>query len=427
MQGKITVTIEKLVFGGQGLVRLEDGPVLFVWNALPGERVEVEILKKKKDYWEGVAVNILEASPERIKEKESIFLSTSPWQICTFESENTYKQELAQEIYERTGGLTFEEPIPIVFTEEEFGYRNKMEFSFVLSENGEISLAFFERGRNKKVSVDGSLLAEPIINTVACRILEWIKKTGMTTYNLKSLIIRSDGNAHAIAALFIKDELFFDDYPQLDEQFLGFQFYYSTHKSPASVPTKLLYTSGHDYLVARLNERELKFGLLSFFQVNIPIFSLALSEMALFLDKKKPFVDFYSGVGAIGLALHGGYSEAYLVDNNTEAIDYAKENILLNNFENVEAQCIPTEKITELITKDKQIIFDPPRAGLHQNVIDKLLEEQPSTLIYMSCNLSTHARDIALLESVYTVTSLKLFNFFPRTPHVEAIAILQKK
>jgi len=427
MQGKVTVTIEKFVFGGQGLARIENGPVLFVWNALPGERVEVEILKKKKDYWEGVAIHILEASPDRIKEKESVFLSTSPWQICTFESENAYKQQLAQEIYERTGGLHFESPLPIIYNEEEFGYRNKMEFSFVEDEEGKIQLAFFERGRNKKIAVEGSLLAEPIINTIAQNILQWVHTTGMTTYNLKSLIIRSDGEGHAIAALFIKDILSFEDYPELDKNFLGFQLYYSTHKSPASVPTKLLYTSGQDYLVTTLNGVGLKFGLLSFFQVNIPIFSLALSEMETYLDETKPLIDFYSGVGAIGLALSGHYTSAYLVDNNTEAIEYAQENILSNKLQNIEAECIPAEKITELIEKRKQIIFDPPRAGLHVDVIAKLLEEQPETIIYMSCNLSTHARDIALLQSIYSVTSLKLYNFFPRTPHVEAIAILQKK
>lgn len=434
--------IEKIVFGGQGLARLEDGRacpqgladsdsdgrrVVFVWNALPGELVELDIVKKKKDHLEAIATRILESSPERIEPKEEIFLSTSPWQMCHFEAEKKYKIEMAQEIYQRTGGLEREDPIEMVGDDRQYGYRNKMEFSFFEDEAGKIDLAFFMRGRRRKLAVEGSLLAEEAINATANHVLEWIRTTQMTTYNLKSLVVRSNGAGKAIAALFIKDRLSFEDYPAVTDTMEGFQLYYSTHKSPASVPTAKLYETGKDHLVANIRGRQLKFGLLSFFQINIPVFEQALEDISQFVDPSKDFVDFYSGVGAIGIPLAAQGKRVFMVDNNEEAIEYANQNIEVNGLSNAMAQCIPSEDITELISPERNIIFDPPRAGLHKKVVNRVLEVLPETIIYMSCNLSTHARDIQLLSEKYDVAFLKLYNFFPRTPHVEGLAVLKLK
>ncbi|MFZ2189463.1 MAG: methyltransferase, partial [Candidatus Magasanikiibacteriota bacterium] len=151
------------------------------------------------------------------------------------------------------------------------------------------------------------------------------------------------------------------------------------------------------------------------------------ADIGKFLDKAKSVVDFYSGVGAIALPLHDKYKSAVLVESNEEAVEYAKENIILNKINNCEAQLSPAEKIVDLITKDKIIIFDPPRAGLHEDVVKQVLATLPERIIYLSCNLSTQARDIKLLSEKYQVKFLKLYNFFPRTPHVEGLCVLELK
>lgn len=419
-----TLTIEKLVFGGQGLGRI-NGKVAFVWNALPGEEVEVEILSGKKDMYEAVATKILKPSPERVEPREAHFLSSAPWQMLDWDRENYWKKSIAIEQYGKIGGLILQQDPPKIVSDDRiYGYRNKIEFSFVVVPDGTISLAFFERGKHVCIPITGSLLAEPIINEVAQEILAWVNEQKIPIRSLKSLIVRSNGEGQAIAALFIKDELPFSSLPKIHDTWVGFQLFYSTHKSPASVPTKLMYSEGQDYLIAHLKSTQLKFGLLSFFQINIPVFDQALTDIADFLHPNMPLLDFYSGVGAIGLPLSHNRDSLTLVDSNEEAIQYAEENIKINKRKNTEAICIPAEKMTELITGDKQLLLDPPRAGLHPKVVATILQKRPPRIVYMSCDISTHARDIRLLSESYKVNFIKLYNFFPRTPHIEGLCVL---
>lgn len=419
-----TLTIEKLVFGGQGLGRI-NGKIAFVWNALPGEEVEVEILNGKKDMYEAVATKILTPSPERVQPEEAHFLSSAPWQMLDWDRENYWKKAIAIEQYGKIGGLILQQDPPKIVSDDRiYGYRNKIEFSFVVLPDGTTSLAFFERGRHERIPITGSLLAEPIINEVAQEILVWVNEQKIPMRSLKSLIVRSNGEGQAIAALFIKDELPFSSFPKIHDAWVGFQLFYSTHKSPASVPTKLMHSEGQDYLIAHLKSTQLKFGLLSFFQINIPVFDQALTDIADFLHPNMPLVDFYSGVGAIGLPLSHNRDSLILVDSNKEAIQYAKENIALNKRNNTEAFCMPAEKMTDVISGDKQLLLDPPRAGLHPKVVATILQKRPPRIVYMSCDIATHARDIRLLSEAYKVNFIKLYNFFPRTPHIEGLCVL---
>ncbi len=419
--------IDKLVFGGQGFGRTEDGQPAFVWNALPGEDVELNVLKKRKGVYEAVATEITNPSPDRIEPKESHWLSSSPWQHLSWEAELRWKKAIAAETYSKIGDLIIQsDELKIVTDDKQYGYRNKIEFSFIEKENGGVSLAFFARGQRHHIPADGSLLAEPVINDTAKKILAWVNEKKIPLRSLKTLIVRSDAKGHAIAALFIKDELSFDNYPALTDTLLGFHVYYSTHKSPASVPTKKLYSAGQDYLIAELKNTKLKFGLLSFFQINIPVFDLALNDIAAFLHPKIPIVDYYSGVGAISLPLSHNREHAILVDNNPEAIVYAQDNIALNNRKNAEAHCVMSEDMADVIEEGKMIILDPPRAGLHERLIRRLLVRKPVRIIYMSCDLATHARDLKMLSEGYKISFLRLYNFFPRTPHIEGLAVLDR-
>ncbi|MFA7314427.1 MAG: 23S rRNA (uracil(1939)-C(5))-methyltransferase RlmD [Candidatus Magasanikbacteria bacterium] len=422
-----TLKIEKLVFGGQGLARL-DNKVVFVWNALPGEEVEYKIIKDKKDYLEAVATKIIKVSPKRVEAQEAEFLSTSPWQIVSYETENKWKKDITEETYKKLGGEIFADlDIPLVFDKLDKNYRNKMEFSFTELEDHSKSLAFFERGGRRTFAVQGSILAEEIINETAKYILAWVNENEISMRSLKSLIIRSNGQGQAIAALFIKDRLSFENYPKLKTNLLGFQVYYSTHKSPASVPTALLYTTGQDYLLSDIAKIKLKFGLLSFFQIHIPVFTTCLAQIKKHIPKNSSVLDFYSGVGSIGLPLAKICKDLVLVDNNEEAIDYSQENIKLNKLKNTEAFCKPAEKITELITSDKILIVDPPRAGMHDKVIDRILQVTPPKIIYLSCNISTQARDVKKLAEKYKIIDATIYNFFPKTPHIEGLLILELK
>lgn len=427
MQPTYDVQIESLVFGGEGIGTLPDGKKVFVWNALPDELVTVQLVKNKKDFAKGIGIEILEASAHRELPKEDCYLSTSPWQIMDYNYENTWKVKLARQVYQKIGEIDPPE-LPIYGDDErQFGYRNKIEFSFAEDEaTGEIHLAFFQRGSKRKCIVSESLLADPTINETAQHILRWVREQEIPMRSLKSLIIRSD-HSETIAALFIKDDLEFSKFPKLTETLIGFKLYYSTHKSPASVPTKLMYESGQDFLTATLGDTKLRFGLLSFFQVNIPLFASALEHIAKQIPSDKPLIDLYSGVGAIGLPLAAHVPHVTCVESNEEAVAYCQDNIELNGITNAEVVLAPAEKVLDYITPDATIILDPPRAGLHADVVHHLLWALPERIVYMSCNLSTQARDLQLLSESYTIDTVELFNFFPRTPHIEGLAILTKK
>jgi len=417
--------IEKLVEGGQGISH-ENEKSFFVWNSLPGELIEIESFNKRKGIFEARAIGVVEPSIHRTEPSEEHFLSCSPWQIMDFDYENEQKISIATENYKRIAKLSDKEVedlnINIFSDGKQFGYRNKMEFSFIES-GGNISLAFFSRGQKRKIAIDGCELASPAINRVAQNILEWINNKKLTERNLKAIILRSNKNDEVVAGLFIKDKLDFDDYPVLNDKFLGFSLYYSTHKSPASVITDTLYQDGQDFLIEEIAGKKFKYGINSFFQVNIPVFEAALKDISDSIHGDSKIVDFYSGVGAIGLCIGADK----LIESNEEAVEFAKDNILSNKMNGSEAVLAPSEKALEYIEEDSTIIFDPPRAGLHQDVIDRILEIKPSRIIYMSCNTATHARDIGLLKDVYDIKFLKLYNFFPRTPHIEAICILELK
>ncbi len=419
-----TIRIEKLVFGGQALGRAASGQVVFVWNALPGETVEVNITKKSKTHWDGIAERVLEKSPERIDPIEKHFLSCSPWQILSYEAENDWKVKIAEETYKKIGDLDLQ--LDIVHDTEPYHYRNKIEYSFA-ENSGKISLAFFERGKKFRFQILECILASREINQAARVVLDWINEVKIPIRSLKSLIGRSTSDGKVALAMFIKDKLEFSSYPALDKNCLGFQLYYSTHKSPASVPTELLYSQGQDYLISKIKGTKLKFGNLSFFQVNSPVFEAALEDMKKYLEPDSEALDLYSGVGSISIPLSAKIKSCTLVDSNVEAIELAKENIDLNKLNNFEAVCRPTEEITELIKEDQTVFLDPPRAGLHEEVTKRLLSVKPKKIIYLSCDLATHARDVRLLKEKYNIVFSRLYNFFPRTPHIEGLVILKRR
>lgn len=170
------IKIEKLVFGGQAIAHHE-GNTFFVWNALPDEEVEVEIIKKRKNIIEAIATKIISPSPLRVEPKEAHFLSSSPWQILNFQKENEWKENIARETYSKIGYMLLHEGDARIFSDnKEFGYRNKIEYSFTLDPNNpeKVTFGFFERGKKKIQSIHTSLLCEEAINITALEILEWI-------------------------------------------------------------------------------------------------------------------------------------------------------------------------------------------------------------------------------------------------------------
>lgn len=417
-----TVRIDKLVHGGQGLGTLSDGRKVFVWNALPGEVVRARIIKKKRSYSEAIAEEVVEASPERVVPREANYLATSPWQMMTFAAENTHKAVIVDELFahEKVSLPTHE---GVVTAGPEWQYRNKMEYSFWGDDDG-IHLALHRRGSHGKEIVAGSCLAMPALDAGASALCAQLSKLQTRAGDLKTIIVRSSQAGHVVAALYTKLEKFTK--LELPKELQGLRVYHSNPKSPASVATKLLYELGDVRLQDELLGRSFMYDVESFFQVNLPVYGRALSRIREYVAADP--VDMYAGVGSIGLSV--SQKQALLVELDPATAAMARENLAAAvktsgiSGEVVEAS---TEKALEYITANHPVIFDPPRAGLHTKVVERCLEVRPPRIIYLSCNPATQARDLALLQTQYRVEHFEVYNFFPRTPHIETLAVLRAK
>lgn len=416
------VRIERLVEGGQGMGRADDGRVCFAWNTLPGELVRVRVTKNKKTHIEGIAEEIVEPSPHRIAPQERVWLSTSPWQHMNFAVEGKYKAELATETFRRVGGFEVELGEEAVTDGVAFGYRNKMEWSFAFGEDENLSLAVIERAGRDRLPVEQSLLAQDALNRVSARYVTWANEKQIPLRSLKSLIVRTSTKGEALVGLFIKDRLSLVS-PKV-EGVVGASIFYSTHKSPASVVTDVLDEQGSEYMETVIGGRTFSHGLFSFLQVNIPLYERALAAMKVWNDTSLPLVDMYSGIGSIGLSLASQRQALTLVEIDEQAAACARMNAA-RLHPDARVVCAPSEAALAEIVHDAVVVVDPPRVGLHPNVLKRLLEVRPRRIIYLACDVATQARDLAALREVYAIKHMELFNFFPRTPHVECLVVLE--
>ena len=543
-----TLTLEKIVGGGQALGTLADGRKCFVWGGLPGETVTVRITKKKSHFVEAVVEEVISPSPDRIQPRDpDSYLSTSPWQIMPLEIEQIYKRQLIDDAF-TLHNVALPAAIDIYCNNVAYGYRNKVEFSWysesvvsravsqkksglayvgpgLFSDNNQeidadsdreessgdtLDLAFFRRGSKGKIVVNGTSLARSEINHLARAIRDLLRHKRVTARQLKTLLVRCDQSGSCVWQLYVKDRLpeiiTADEAAKLPAQ--GGEIIYSDPRSPASRITERLAHFGNTTLTDTILGVPFRYACEGFFQVNIPVYEQALRDMrewagrdysnqqrvisqkksgqhreskqhgssnsfsegfafpasvrqerqldrlathgdidsqqrvisqkksgqlhvgpGLFSDDiravKLSTLDLYAGVGTIGLTIGGG--NVTLVESNADAVREMQRNITELGRTNACAVLAPSEQALDYITDKEIVIVDPPRAGLHSDVIATLLQKLPPRIIYLSCNPVTQARDVSLLQEKYEIMHHQGYNFFPRTPHIEHLVILDKK
>ena len=313
-----------------------------------------------------------------------------------------------------------------------YGYRNKVEFSWY-SEAGEcgdtLDLAFFRRGSKGKIIVNGTSLARPEINNLARAIRDLLHHKHISARQLKTLLIRCNQSGGCVWQLYLKDRLpeiiTAGEAAELPAQ--GGEVIYSDPRSPASRITERLAHFGDTTLTDTILDIPFRYACEGFFQVNIPVYEQALRDMRQWvpLATDQPILDFYAGVGTIGLTIASG--NVTLVEINEHAVTEMQRNITELGRTNARAILAPSEQALDHITGREIVIVDPPRAGLHPDVIATLLQQLPPSILYLSCNPVTQARDVALLQQHYRIAWHRGYNFFPRTPHSEHLVVLDKK
>ena len=505
-----TLTLEKIVGGGQALGTLADGRKCFVWGGLPGETVTVRITKKKSYFVEAVVEEVISPSPDRIQPRDpDSYLSTSPWQIMPLEVEQTYKAQLIDDAF-ILHNITLPAAIDIYCDNVAYSYRNKVEFSWYsesvasrtisqkksglalvgpglfsddtreVNTNSDhddasgdtLDLAFFRRGSKSKIVVDGTSLVRPEINNLARAIRDLLRHKRVVARQLKTLLVRCDQSGSCVWQLYVKDRLpgliTADEAAKLPAQ--GGEIIYSDPRSPASHITERLALFGNTALTDTILGVPFRYACEGFFQVNIPVYEQALRDMkewvpynkarqerraqlaahdntdsqqraisqkksgqlhvgpGLFSDDiravKLSTIDLYAGVGTIGLTIGG--DNITLVESNADAVREMQRNITELGRTDARAVLAPSEQALDYITGKEIVIVDPPRAGLHSDVIATLLQQLPPRILYLSCNPVTQARDVTLLQQHYRIAWHRGYNFFPRTPHIEHLVVLDK-
>ncbi|MBQ9403008.1 class I SAM-dependent RNA methyltransferase [Candidatus Saccharibacteria bacterium] len=381
------IKIEKLVPGGQGIGVSDDGKKGFFWNALPGEIVtEYTITKNKSHYFEAIAEKIKSPSPYRIAPADPCFLSTSPWQIMGYDYELEQKALLLEEQFRQFG---IDLPGEQVQTDgNDFHYRNKMEYSLYWdNETEKISLAFHQRGSHKKIPVTKSSIERPEIFAHAKKIVDDLNACHEEARKYQSLLLRCNQQGEVSGGLY-ENKKPHPTFKNLTDTILGNAYSYSPN---------------------------------GFFQINLPVYEMALLEIKKHIKTDK-VLDLYAGVGTIGLSVAKD-KNLTLVECNKFA--YTE---LEKNSDGKKTILANSEGTLNYITPDTTVIIDPPRAGCDAKLLNRFIEITPPTIIYLSCNPATQARDVKILldSKKYQIKSYTPFNFFPRTPHLENLIILEK-
>lgn len=486
-----TLRLEKIVGGGQALGQITDGRKAFVWGGLPGELVTIRLTKKKSHFVEGVVTEVIEPSLERITPRDpDSYLSTSPWQIMPLETEQHYKAALVAEAFE-LHDVILPNAVDVYTDNVEYGYRNKVEFSWysdvdATTGTDTLDLAFFRRGGKGKVVVDGTSLARPEINELASAVRDLLRRKSVSARQLKTLLIRCNQQGNCVWQLYVKDRspeiITANEAASLPAQ--GGEIIYSDPRSPASRITERLARFGDTTLIDTILGTPFRYACEGFFQVNIPVYEQALRDMREWapcnngnnrqqvISQKKQTIyqhdssnsfsegftfpakahqerqldqlaacrpekkdvcemgsqstlDLYAGVGTIGLTIGG--DNVTLVEIDEHAAAEMQRNIAELGRANARAVLAPSEQALDYITGKEIVIVDPPRAGLHTDVIATLLQKLPPRIIYLSCNPVTQARDTQLLQEKYHIVHHRGYNFFPRTPHIEHLIIFDRK
>ena len=436
---KLELTIDSLAYGGSGVARL-DGYVLFVRGGMPGDRVRAEVTKPKRSFAEARTVEILEPSPDRISERAPH--PGAPWQVLPYERQLAEKEAQVRDALVRLGH--FEDPpvAPMLAATSPWGYRNKLEYSFGATEDGGLALGFHRPGSWSRIDdVTEDVLASERIDAVRERVKAWCREEGLEPYDrrtgtgfLRNLVVRearrtgqlqarivtSEGElrAEALAEAAGADGMLWTRNPGVAE-------------TTTDGETKLVAGLGH--IEEELSDLRFRISPTAFFQTNTEMAEVLYAratDLAELTGAERVF-DLFCGIGTVALTLALRAREVWGVEVVEPAVADAIENARLNEMENAFffAGDVRTalRPLVERAGRPDVVVTDPPRAGLSQKIVRRVLETAPKKIVYVSCNPTTLAPNARqMVDAGYELRSVHPVDMFPQTPHIECVALLER-
>jgi 23S rRNA (uracil1939-C5)-methyltransferase len=430
----LELEIDSLAFGGRGVARA-DGFVVFVAGALPGDRVRAEVTKGKKRFAEARAVELVRASPDRLPDRcvhGGEPCPGAPWQGLPYERQLHHKQEQVAEALNRIGGLEGFELEEIVPAVEQWRYRNKLEYSFGESDEGELTLGFHARGRwDLTVDVDDCHLASEAGNEARNAVREWAREESLPAFDartrrgvLRNLAVREGRRTGQIQTRLVTAKARFPRPP------VDLHTIVEDESGGTDGPTGVL---GEERLGEELCGLRLQMSHGAFFQTNTEMAErlYAVAGDLSGLSGRERVFDLFCGIGTIGLTMASRAGEVWGLEIVPEAIADAERNARRNKIENAHFMAANARTgvrpLVEKAGKPDVVIVDPPRAGLSQKIVRRVLECEAKKIVYVSCNPTTLAPNATqLAEAGYKLARVRPVDMFPQTPHIECVALFEK-
>ncbi|QHI36122.1 23S rRNA (uracil-C(5))-methyltransferase RlmCD [Kordia antarctica] len=448
---------------GKTVAKTDEGVIIFLPNAVPGDVVDIQTYKKRKAYYEGKATHFHTLSDKRVEPVCQHFGTCGgcKWQHMGYEHQLFYKQKEVFNNLTRIGKVELPELTPILGSAEQYFYRNKMEFSFsdsrwltqeeVDSEEDlgdRNALGFHIPGMwDKILDVKKCHLQADPSNAIRNSIRQFAIENDITFFNtrhqtglLRTLMLRTSSNGEVMVLIQFyqedveKRELLLNYVKETFPEITSLLYVINGKGNDTIYDQEVICFSGRDHIFEEMEGLKFKINAKSFYQTNSDQAYELYKITRDFADLKgdELVYDLYTGTGTIAQFVAKKAKKVVGVESVPEAIEAAKENAELNNITNTEFYVGDMKKVfnAKFISTHGTpdiIITDPPRDGMHGDVVQQIINIAPKKIVYVSCNSATQARDLALMDALYKVTKVQAVDMFPQTHHVENVVLLERR
>ena len=447
----------------------ENGMVVFVPNCVPGDIVDIQVTKKKHSFMEGRVLRVIQPSPVRCEARCKHFgvCGGCKWQILPYEAQLQYKQQQIIDNLTRIGKIELPEISPILGSKHIYEYRNKLEFTCAdrkwlpmetfkeLTSDRMNELTYglgfhIPNCFDKVLDIEECHLMPPINNRIRNSVREYARTHGLTFYNehtheglLRTLILRNNHKGELMLIVSFGEEIkneklkikdFLEFLHQEFPQIISLLYVENTKYNDTIGDLEVKTYFGQDHIIETMEDLQFKVGPKSFYQTNTEqayeLYKVAREFAG--LSGNELVYDLYTGTGTIANFVAHQARQVIGIEYVPEAIEDAKVNSKINNIDNTlffagDMKDILNDNFVAHYGRPDVIITDPPRAGMHEDVVNVILNAEPKRIVYVSCNPATQARDLALLDAKYRVTKVHPVDMFPHTQHVENVVQLELK
>jgi 23S rRNA (uracil1939-C5)-methyltransferase len=440
-----------------------EGLVVFIEGAVPGDIVDVLVHRKKNSFAEATVQTIKKYSEERVKPVCEHFGTCGgcKWQNLSYKTQLEFKQKYVFDAFTRIGKLDFPELMPILGNKEEYYYRNKLEFSFSnkkwLSreemDSGELiedknALGFHIPGMFDKIlNINNCYLQAEPSNSIRNEIKAYAREKNLSFFDirnkggfLRTVMIRTSSTGETMVVIsvyeWLEKELFelLDFLKEKFPQITSLQYVHNNKGNDTFTGLEIKTYHGRDYILEEMDGLKFKISPKSFYQTNSQqaynLYKITRDFAA--LNGNEIVYDLYTGTGTIANFVAKQAKKVVGIEYVEDAILDARQNSKVNSITNTsffagDMKDILNEEFISVHGNPDVIITDPPRAGMHQDVVDVILKASPKKVVYVSCNPSTQARDLALMQHQYRIVKTQPVDMFPQTAHVENVILLELK